>query len=221
MRLRGLRFAVKLLEPVEQLRELRWGLCHRAKRCASSYRIARYFTGVSRAAQGPGRATARLLGFRQALLERLVRNWCLIVALLLSSSALAQQAPTVFRGSWTATAGPSQVLRGTWAGQASAQNRNSAQGSWTLLGEAGQIVLEGTWSAQKTSHGWQGSWTARVQRGRSFSGTWTAIITDPGSKTFEDLLKQTLEKEIGGSWRSGSYKGNWWLKGSSPQGNNR
>ena len=140
-----------------------------------------------------------------------MKSWCLAVAVLLSSGTLAQEAATVLRGSWTATAGPSQVLRGTWAGQVLAQNRDAAEGSWTLLDAGGQIVLQGTWSAQKTGHGWQGSWTARVLRGRSFSGTWTANLPDLSKRTFEDLLEQTLEKETGGYWRSGSYKGNWWL----------
>ncbi len=139
------------------------------------------------------------------------------VALLLGSCALAQEAPPVVRGSWTATAGPNQILRGIWAGQASPHNPNVVSGSWTLLNNAGQIVLQGTWSAQKTGQGWQGSWTARVQRGRPFSGTWTANIADLNSKTFQDLLERTAEKETGGSWRSSPYKGNWWLKGSAPR----
>jgi hypothetical protein len=32
-------------------------------------------------------------------------------------------------------------------------------------------------------------------------------------KTFEDMLKQTLEKQVTGSWRSGRMQGNWWLMG--------
>ncbi len=93
------------------------------------------------------------------------------------------------------------------------------QGSWTILTETGQ-VLEGTWSAQKTRLGWQGTWTARTLQGRSFSGTWKADIADLSGKTLEKMLEWTAEKEIPGSWRSGRYQGNWWLKGS-PQGRSR
>ena len=32
-------------------------------------------------------------------------------------------------------------------------------------------------------------------------------------KTFEDMLKQTLEKQVTGAWRSGRIQGNWWLMG--------
>jgi hypothetical protein len=54
-------------------------------------------------------------------------------------------------------------FRGTWDGQISRQNRN-AVGSWTLLNEAGEIIMEGTWSAQKMGQGWQG-WTSRALKG--------------------------------------------------------
>jgi hypothetical protein len=95
-----------------------------------------------------------------------------------------------------------------------------AQGSWTLLAETGQILLQGTWSAQKARAGWQGTWTATLH-GQSLSGTWTADITDMSGKTFEQMLEWTAKKEIAGSWRSGRYEGNWWLKGSPPQGGSR
>jgi hypothetical protein len=39
-------------------------------------------------------------------------------------------------------------------------------------------------------------------------------MADLSGKTLEDMLKQTLEKQVAGSWRSGRYQGNWWLKGS-------
>jgi hypothetical protein len=83
------------------------------------------------------------------------------------------------------------------------------------------VVLEGTWSAQKTRLGWHGAWTARTVAGRSFSGTWSADIADLAGRTFEEMLEWTAEKEIAGAWRSGRYQGNWWLKGSPPQGRSR
>ncbi len=138
-------------------------------------------------------------------------SWAL--ALLLGSWAQAQQSPIVVRGNWVATVGPTQTFRGRWSGQVSAHNKNAALGSWTLLGDHNQIVLEGTWSAQKSLQGWRGTWTARIASGRSFSGTWTADLTDFKGKTFEDMLSATLEKQVSGSWQSGRYQGNWWLTG--------
>ena len=83
----------------------------------------------------------------------LMKCWSLVLALFAGSCALAQEPSSVFRGTWTATAGATQVLRGTWSAQTSPANQNVARGSWTLLNDAGEILLEGTWSAQKTGQG--------------------------------------------------------------------
>lgn len=124
----------------------------------------------------------------------------------------------MFHGTWTATAGPTagegQILRGTWAGQALPHQPNSARGSWTLISETDQLLADGTWSAEKSAQGWQGTWRARTRDGRSFSGSWTAAIADASVRSLGDMLAKTAEKEIGGSWRSGRFQGNWWLKRS-------
>lgn len=150
-----------------------------------------------------------------------MKCWTLVLALAFGSCALAQKPSPVFQGTWTATAGSTQVLRGTWSGQASPKSENVAQGSWTLLNEAGEIFLQGTWSAQKTAQRWQGTWTARSQNGLSFSGAWSADMADSGGNTIRDMLERTMAKEVAGSWRRGHDQGNWWLKGSLPRGRGR
>jgi hypothetical protein len=146
-----------------------------------------------------------------------MKSWALVLALFVGSCALAQEASPILVGTWTATAGPTQVLRGMWSGEASPKSQNLARGSWTLLNEAGEILLEGTWSAQKTGQGWQGTWTARPMKGQSLSGTWTADGDKLNAKSFAQMLKSTATKEVAGSWRGGRYQGNWWLKGSPQQ----
>jgi hypothetical protein len=86
-------------------------------------------------------------------------------------------------------------------------------GSWTLLNDAGEILLEETWSAQKTGQGLQGMWTARTTK-----GSWAAVVANLIAKSLAQMLKSAATKEVAGSWRSGSYQGDWWLKGSSLQG---
>ncbi len=134
------------------------------------------------------------------------------MTLLLASCAVAQQAPAVLRGSWIAAAGPNRVFRGRWSAQALPATKNAAHGSWTLLNDRNQIVLEGTWAARKSARGWRGSWSARIQKGGSVSGAWEAEMADSNRKTFEDMLKGTAEKQIAGSWQSGRAQGNWWLQ---------
>ena len=143
-----------------------------------------------------------------------MKMWSLIFGLIFSSCALAQQASPVLLGSWAATAGASQIFRGTWSAQSSLRSPNRAVGSWTLLNEAGDVLLEGTWSAQRTGKGWQGTWTARPMKGQLLSGTWTADATSLTADSLAEMLKSTETKEATGSWRSGRYQGNWSLKGS-------
>jgi hypothetical protein len=148
----------------------------------------------------------------------------LAVTLLLSSCVLAQQPAPVLRGTWTATAGPKQMFRGAWSAQALPNRPNGVIGSWTILNDARQIMMEGTWSAEKSARGWQGTWSARVLTGRSsagrssygapISGTWQTETPASNVQTFAELLQRTLEKEIAGSWRRGQLAGYWWLNGS-------
>jgi hypothetical protein len=147
-------------------------------------------------------------------------NLKLVALFLLACGAWGQQAPAVFEGSWTAsagqTAGQKDIFRGRWSGQALPNAHNSAHGSWTLLNEKKDIVLQGTWSARKSPAGWHGTFSAQALRGRSSSatwtGTWTADTTDFTGKTLEEMLQRAAEKQIAGSWQSGRMQGNWWLQ---------
>ena len=136
----------------------------------------------------------------------------LLSILLFTQCSLAQEAGSVLYGSWTATAGPSQIFRGTWSAETYRRNPNEAQGSWTLVDNSGAVMLEGTWSARKIGSHWQGTWRARATRGPSFSGSWEANLPESTDQTFAALLKRTIGKEVAGSWQSGGYKGNWWLR---------
>ena len=141
-----------------------------------------------------------------------MKMWSLIFGVLLCFCTLAQQVSPVLLGSWTATSGPNQIFRGTWSAQVSLHSPNRAIGSWTVVNEAGDVLLEGTWSAQKTGLHWQGTWTARPMKGQSVSGTWTADAASLNVESLSEMLKSTATKEVTGSWRSGRYQGKWSLK---------
>jgi hypothetical protein len=145
------------------------------------------------------------------------RQLILALALLLASLASAQQRSpdhetTTWDGMWIATAGPSRMFRGRWWASLTPGTHNAAGGSWTLLSESNQIILEGTWSARKAASGWQGTWSAKTG-GASFSGTWTSNVPEINAKTFEDLLTATIHKQVAGSWQMGRLQGDWWLQG--------
>ncbi|HEY8714655.1 MAG TPA: hypothetical protein VIM00_04700 [Candidatus Acidoferrum sp.] len=134
--------------------------------------------------------------------------------LLLASASLAQQ-PNPLQGSWTASVGPTEIFRGMWAAETSPQNRNAARGSWTLLNDAGEVVLQGTFSAKKIGTAWTGTWTARAAKGTPLSGTWSADLPAFTGKTIQDMLQQATAKEAAGSWQTGRRQGHWWLKSLS------
>jgi hypothetical protein len=139
-------------------------------------------------------------------------TWVLaqLAALVFASSTLAQEAP-VLQGKWTATTG-SRILRGAWSGQLLPGRNDAAHGSWTLENDAGDMLMQGTWSAEKSRRGWQGTWTARTAPDRIYSGTWSAFMSGTPAKTFEDMLNATLENDVAGRWRYGSSEGGWWLR---------
>ena len=154
-------------------------------------------------------------------LAKVLRSLALILWLGLTVLSAAQEAPIELRGGWSATAGVNRTFAGTWTAQVSPEKPNSVEGSWELINETGQTVLEGTWAANKTRFGWQGAWAARTLTGQSLSGTWTADITGSNGKSFRQMLEWTLEKDILGAWRSGRYQGRWRLKGSRRGGQGR
>jgi hypothetical protein len=135
--------------------------------------------------------------------------------------ALGQGTPPTFSGSWVASTGGDRYFRGMWSGELSGANRNAAGGSWTLLSDSGEVILQGTWSARKAAKAWEGTWTAQTARGETFSGTWNADLAAFAGKTLEEMLKRTQEKQVAGGWKSGKYQGYWWLEGLGGKGKRR
>jgi hypothetical protein len=137
-----------------------------------------------------------------------------LLSALFAASAGAQETSTRkeqgWRGRWAASAGP-RTFHGRWWAELLGNTGNAANGSWTLLSDSNQILLDGTWSAKKSAHGWEGTWIARVRSQKPFSGTWSANSSE--GSTLEDMLKQAIAKQVIGSWASGRMQGDWWLMG--------
>lgn len=135
-----------------------------------------------------------------------------LVPLMRAQQRTPEHEATTWRGMWIATAGPSRMFRGRWWASLAPGTHDAAGGSWTLISESSQIILEGTWSAKKSARGWQGTWSAKTG-GEPFSGTWTSNVPDVNAKTFEDLLTAAIHKQVAGSWQKGRLQGEWWLQG--------
>lgn len=152
----------------------------------------------------------------EPVMNKLICAAMIWIVTLLSAMAQDQPKPQIepFRGTWMATVGPNRFLRGFWSGELAPDNHDAARGTWTLLGDRGQVLLTGDWSARKSAQEWSGTWNAHVSHGKPVSGSWATTMEDASAKTFEDLLKKTLQTVVGGSWQSGKMKGNWQLQGS-------
>jgi hypothetical protein len=142
-----------------------------------------------------------------------------VLALALTAIAIAQQPPSVLRGSWTATVGTARTFRGSWSATVESATPNAARGGWVLLDDGNRIMLEGTWSAEKSTRGWEGTWAARVgkssggraSQGRALAGSWRANVKDSKILTLKDLLQHALVDQVTGTWRSGGLAGGWRL----------
>jgi hypothetical protein len=143
--------------------------------------------------------------------------------LLLSSvgaaaAAPAPEPPPVFQGTWIATAAPAQVFHGRWAAQAIPGRLDDVQGSWSMVNDAGDVIAQGTWSAQRSTRGLKGKWSARGATGALYRGTFEAHLPGFKGKTLQDMFAETRTKQISGFWRtSGGARGAWYFKGEAPK----
>ena len=142
-----------------------------------------------------------------------------VLALSLTAVAIAQQTPSPLRGTWTASVGTSRAFRGSWSATVDSATPDTARGGWLLLDDGNRVMLEGTWSAEKSARGWAGTWAARVgkgaggrtSQGRALSGSWRANVKDSKILTLKDLLQHALIDQVTGTWRSGGLAGGWRL----------
>lgn len=144
-----------------------------------------------------------------------------ITTLVLMLSAGAQPANTELRGTWTATAGANRVFMGVWSAQIAASSPNTVAGSWAVLNQARQIVLQGTWSAVKVATRLSGTWSARiapagrglpVPSGQVMSGSWSLDAATTAAKSMDELFQRALETSISGAWASAGLRGRWSAK---------
>jgi hypothetical protein len=143
------------------------------------------------------------------------RRAALAVLLLLASARARAEEPApkaMLSGGWAAVAGK-RPFQGAWQAELTVETPDAASGTWTMVDDKGNPVMQGTWSANK-GKGWQGAWSARIApAGNVVSGTWRADpSTVKGCKTFADMLEQGSQTQIAGTWRAGKARGTWWLR---------
>lgn len=113
---------------------------------------------------------------------------------------------------WSARTAAGRIFEGGWSVDP-ASSPDKASGTWTLGEATDKITLRGTWSAQKFSTGWSGTWRAAIQgQGREFTGSWTADFPQARETSIGELFLTAARDAIRGIWIAENDSGSWALQ---------
>jgi hypothetical protein len=113
------------------------------------------------------------------------------------------------RSSWSARTTTGRTFDGSWTVEP-ASSADKASGTWTLGEGLDKTVLRGTWSAQKFSTGWSGTWRATVEgQKQEFTGSWTADFPQGRETAIAELFLTAARDAIRGIWSAGGDSGSW------------
>src|SRR5207244_13390410 len=88
-----------------------------------------------------------------------------------------------------------------------------AAGTGTLDEAPGKIAARRTWSAQKFSTGWSGTWRASIEGQKTeHSGSWTADFPQARDTRFAELFEAAARDAIRGVWSAGTSSGSWSIR---------
>ena len=112
---------------------------------------------------------------------------------------------------WSARTATGRIFEGGWTVDP-ASSPDKASGTWTLS-EADKIMLRGTWSAQKFSTGWSGTWRAAAEgQRREFTGAWTADFPQTRETSIGELFSTVARDAIRGIWSADNDSGSWAIR---------
>jgi Bacterial SH3 domain len=116
------------------------------------------------------------------------------------------------RSSWSALSTTGRTFEGSWTVEP-ASSADKASGTWTLGEGLDKTVLRGTWSAQKFSTGWSGTWRATVEgQKREFTGSWTADFPQAREPSIGQLFSTMARDAIRGIWSAENDSGSWAIR---------
>jgi hypothetical protein len=116
------------------------------------------------------------------------------------------------RSTWSARTTAGRTFEGSWTVEP-ASAADKASGTWTLGEDIDKIVVRGTWSAQKFSTGWSGTWRATLEgQKREFTGSWTADFPQARETAIVELFLTAARDAIRGVWSGDGDSGSWSLR---------
>jgi hypothetical protein len=114
--------------------------------------------------------------------------------------------------SWSAQNTAGRSFEGSWTVEP-ASSADKASGTWTLGEGFDKTVLRGTWSAQKFSTGWSGTWRATVEgQKQEFTGSWTADFPQARETSIGELFSTIARDAIRGIWSAAGDSGSWAIR---------
>jgi Bacterial SH3 domain len=116
------------------------------------------------------------------------------------------------RSTWSARTTGGHTFEGSWTVEP-ASSADKASGTWTLGEGLDKIVVRGTWSAQKFSTGWSGTWKATLEgQKREFTGSWTADFPQARETSIGELFATAARDAMRGIWSADGDSGSWFLR---------
>jgi hypothetical protein len=133
-----------------------------------------------------------------------------VLAVAVSSAVLASGAD--LRGSWSASSNSGRNFAGGWTAEAHPDS-GGATGTWALYDATGRMLMQGGWSASKSSKAWNGAWRATIagQTGE-YSGSWTAQTALASEAPLVDMLESALRAVVTGTWKASGNSGAWSIR---------
>ena len=104
---------------------------------------------------------------------------------------------------WSARTATGRIFEGGWTVDP-ASSADKASGTWTLGEGLDKTVSRGTWSAQKFSTGWSGTWRATIEgQKREFTGSWTADFPQARETSIGELFSTVSSRRHPGHLERG------------------
>ncbi len=114
--------------------------------------------------------------------------------------------------SWAARTESGQTFVGTYS-VAPNPTARAARGFWTLKDANGATVINGGWSAEMHSTGWNGTWRASVDgRPGDFRGSWSADPAPSKKANFTELFEAAVRDAVRGLWTGAGESGGWTIR---------
>lgn len=114
--------------------------------------------------------------------------------------------------SWAARTEDGRTFVGTFSVTPDPSAR-AARGFWTLKDANGATVMNGGWSAEMHTTGWNGTWRATADgRPGDFRGSWSVDPAPSKKATFSELFEAAIRDAVRGLWTGAGESGGWTIR---------